>query len=205
MTAVRPTQSTTSTARLRSCALAMAAATLAPLAVWLISVPLARAALAVRPGGGAAQTVSAGAVLAVALVASGAGWVLLAVLERRTARARRLWTGIALAVLLLSLAGPLTAAVTATTAVVLVLMHLAVGGCSSSGCAAVDPIHRQPKGPHSCAFRPASGRAAAHRGGRCRQTSPSTGRRSEHDEPNHTAEPFTPARPSCGVRPVQRG
>jgi hypothetical protein len=119
--------------RTRARALAVAAATLAPLVVWLVAVPLAGATLQVRPGGGSTQTVPAGTVVVVALLASLAGWTLLAVLERRTIRARAMWTVIALIALLLSLAGPLTAAATATTAAVLVSMHLAVAGVLLTG------------------------------------------------------------------------
>jgi predicted permease len=55
------------------------------------------------------------------------GWLLLAVLERRTPRARRIWTTAALAALVASLALPLTAATTTSAVVSLVAMHLAVG------------------------------------------------------------------------------
>jgi hypothetical protein len=136
MTAVRPAHpSTTSTTRTgtRNRALVVVSATLAPLIVWLVAVPLSDVTLRVHPGGSAAQTVGAGVVVTVALLASVAGWGLLALLERRTSRAHRLWTGISLAVALLSLLGPLTSAATATTAAVLVLMHLAVAAVLITG------------------------------------------------------------------------
>ena len=107
--------------------LGVAGAVLAPLALWSIAVPVVGVDLSVRPGGGSTQTVGAGAILAVSLLASLLGWALLAVLERRSARARNLWTGVAVAVLLTSLAGPLTGATTATSKTVLALMHLSLG------------------------------------------------------------------------------
>ncbi len=55
------------------------------------------------------------------------GWLLLTLLERRTPRARRLWTTIALAALAASLALPLTAATTNSAASGLIVMHLTVG------------------------------------------------------------------------------
>ncbi|MFC4019318.1 DUF6069 family protein [Micromonospora sp. GCM10011542] len=67
------------------------------------------------------------AVVVAAAVAALAGWALLAVLERATARARVWWTSIAVAVLLLSLLlGPLSG-VGAGAKVSLVLLHLSVG------------------------------------------------------------------------------
>ena len=55
------------------------------------------------------------------------GWLLLALLERRTPHARRPWTTIALAALATSLALPLTAATTTSAATGLIMMHLTVG------------------------------------------------------------------------------
>jgi hypothetical protein len=114
-------------ARTRARAVAVAGATLAALGVWAVAVPLLGADLLVRPGGGSAQRVGAGAVAAASLIPALLGWALLALLERRTARARPVWTGVAVVVLLLSLGGPLTAGTTTASKAVLVLMHLAVG------------------------------------------------------------------------------
>ena len=98
---------------------------------WLVAVPLLSIDLAVQPAGGgtqtATQTVAVGAVLATSLTAALLGWALLAVLERWTTRARTTWTAVAAVLLLLSLAGPLTGALTAPAAVALVAMHLVVG------------------------------------------------------------------------------
>ena len=57
-----------------------------------------------------------------------AGWGFMAVLERLTARARRVWLVIAVAALVLSLGTPLAGVgVTLANRLVLMLMHLAVG------------------------------------------------------------------------------
>jgi hypothetical protein len=97
----------------------------AALAVWALAVPLAGITLTVRTGGGT-NTVGPVPVAAASLLAGLAGWLLLIVLERSVARPGRTWTIIALAVLALSLTGPLGSAVGAATALVLILMHLAV-------------------------------------------------------------------------------
>ncbi len=110
----------------RARALAVAAASLAALVVWVVAVPIGGVDLLVRPSGGAATAVGAGAVVSVSLLAGLLGWALLAMLERRIARARTIWTGSALVVLLLSLAGPLTAGTTPLVKAVLALMHLTI-------------------------------------------------------------------------------
>ena len=114
--------------QLRSRAFAVTAAVLAALVVWAVAVPLLGVQLTVRttPSSSSMQTIGAGFVLAVSLLASLLGWGLLAVLERRTQRAGTVWTVAAGVVLLLSLAGPLTAAVTTGGKVSLVLSHLSV-------------------------------------------------------------------------------
>lgn len=98
-------------------------ATIAALLVWAVAAPLAGVALTVDSG----EVVTAGSVIAAALVAGLAGWGLLAVLERTTARSRVVWTWIAGIFLLLSLAGPITLATTGTATAVLASMHLATG------------------------------------------------------------------------------
>jgi hypothetical protein len=55
------------------------------------------------------------------------GWLLLALLERRTPHARLLWTTCALAALAASLALPLAAAMTTLAVAGLIVMHLSVG------------------------------------------------------------------------------
>lgn len=114
--------------QIRSRAFAVTAAVLAALAVWAGAVPLLGVQLLVRtmPGSSNTQTIGAGFVLAVSLLASLLGWSLLAALERLTQRAATIWTVAASVVLLLSLAGPLTAAVTTGGKLTLVLLHLGV-------------------------------------------------------------------------------
>jgi Family of unknown function (DUF6069) len=65
-------------------------------------------------------------VVVAALVGSLAGWGLLALLSRFSAKARAIWTVTAMVAALLSLAGPLSATASAGTKVSLVAMHLAV-------------------------------------------------------------------------------
>jgi hypothetical protein len=110
----------------RTRALSVAGASLAAVAVWAVAVPLSGTHLLIRFGSGAAQSVGFEYVVGASLVASLAGWGLLALLERRTARARRTWTGIALVALALSLSLPLIAGLTVSSKIALALMHIAV-------------------------------------------------------------------------------
>ncbi|SBT41079.1 DUF6069 family protein [Micromonospora auratinigra] len=104
-------------------ALTVLAATLATLAVWVVAVPLAGVDLVARSGA-TEQTVAPAAVGVATLLAGLAGWGLLALLERLTVRARPVWTGIALLVLLVSLLGPIGSGVGTAATVTLVGMHL---------------------------------------------------------------------------------
>jgi len=106
--------------------LGVAGATLAAAAVWTIEVPLLGIRLQTQFGNTAPQSVGIGLVVVSALTGSLAGWGLLALLERRLARARKIWTGIAIAVLLVSFGAPISAGTTTTTKVALAMMHLAV-------------------------------------------------------------------------------
>ncbi|WP_431914690.1 DUF6069 family protein [Nonomuraea jabiensis] len=119
---------------LRRLLLTVIGAPAAALAVWALAVPLAGAALTVRTGGGT-QTIGPVSVIVASLAAGLAGWALLAILERRAARPGRVWTIIALVVLVLSLSGPLTSAVGLAATLVLVLLHLAVGAVLVAGLA----------------------------------------------------------------------
>ena len=109
----------------RTRALGVGGAIVAAVAVWVIAVPLLGVHLLIRFGSGAPQTIGIGYVVGATLIASLVGWGLLAILERRTPRARSIWTVAALVVLLVSLSLPLTAGISATTKVVLALMHVA--------------------------------------------------------------------------------
>jgi hypothetical protein len=99
----------------------------AALAVWALAEPLAGVDLTVRTGGRDKQQIGSDEVVLVSLLAGLAGWALLDLLERFTAHAREIWTATALVVLVLSLLGPLGAAVTVAATVALAGMHLAVG------------------------------------------------------------------------------
>jgi hypothetical protein len=95
--------------------------------VWTVAVPLAGVSLTVNLGAGQQMDVGLFAVLAATIVVGLAAWGLLSLLERWTSRARTIWTTAALAVLLVSLAGPLSAVETSAK-LTLVLMHLVAGG-----------------------------------------------------------------------------
>ena len=111
----------------RARALCALGGALAAALAWTVEVPLLGIHLNFRFGTGHIQTIAAGQVIGVTVAAALIGWLLLAFLERRTPRARSLWTAIALAVLAASLALPLAAATTASAATALIVMHLTVG------------------------------------------------------------------------------
>jgi hypothetical protein len=132
----------------RARALAVIAAVLAALAVWLVTDPLLGVELAAptRPGSQELLSITPGLVAATSLAAALAGWGLLALLERFTARPRTSWTVIAVGVGLLSLAGPLStiASTTVANAGSLALMHLAVAAVLIPGLAATAPSLARP-------------------------------------------------------------
>ncbi len=107
--------------------LGVAGACAAALAVWTIAVPALGVQLLVRFGDGVPETVGLGLVVGASLMASLLGWGVLALLERRTPRARGIWTVIAIVVLVVSLSLPLSAGTTMSARITLVLMHLAAG------------------------------------------------------------------------------
>jgi len=111
----------------RARALCAAGGALAAALAWIVEVPLLGIHLNFRFGAGHTQTIAIGQVIGVTAAASLLGWLLLALLERRTPHARRPWTTIALAALATSLALPLTAATTTSAATGLIMMHLTVG------------------------------------------------------------------------------
>ena len=112
----------------RARALCAAGGALAAALAWTVEVPLLGIHLNFRFGPhGHIQTITAGQVIGVALAACLLGWLLLALLERRTPHAPRIWTAIALAAVALSLALPVAAATTTSAAAGLVVMHLTVG------------------------------------------------------------------------------
>jgi Family of unknown function (DUF6069) len=105
---------------------ALHAAVLAPLAVWAVAVPAAGLRLQVRFGHAAAQQVGPRDIVAASLLGALLGWGCLALLERRTHRARTLWTATAVVALLASLALPLSTGTTTSTGLILALMHVTV-------------------------------------------------------------------------------
>jgi hypothetical protein len=111
----------------RTRALCAAGGALAAALAWIVEVPLLGIHLTVRFGTGHIQTIAVGQVIGVTVAASLLGWLLLALLQRRTPHARLLWTIIALAALAASLALPLAAATTTSAAAGLIVMHLTVG------------------------------------------------------------------------------
>ncbi|MGW5671654.1 DUF6069 family protein [Micromonospora sp. NPDC003776] len=110
-------------ARRRGRALAVLATTAATLLVWVVAVPASGVDLTARIGG-TEQTVTPVAVVLSTLLAGLAAWGLLALLERLTTRSRAVWTGAALIVLLVSLAGPMGGGVGTAAVATLVAMHL---------------------------------------------------------------------------------
>ncbi|PRY59743.1 DUF6069 family protein [Glycomyces artemisiae] len=113
--------------------LVVIAAAAAALLVWAVAAPLAGVDLTV-PQGDTDLTVGPVLVIAAALAAGLAGWGLLALLERATARGTRIWTIVAVVFLAVSLLGPLGAAGAAAVASLL-CMHLAVGAVVITGLA----------------------------------------------------------------------
>jgi hypothetical protein len=111
----------------RARALCAAGGALSAALAWTAEVPLLGIHLNVRFGAGHIETIAVGQVIGVAAAASLLGWLLLAQLERRTPHARLIWTAIALAALVASLALPLAAATTSAAVVGLIVMHLTVG------------------------------------------------------------------------------
>ncbi|MGD0067977.1 MAG: DUF6069 family protein [Streptosporangiaceae bacterium] len=111
----------------RARALCAAGGALAAALAWIVEVPLLGIHLNFRFGTGHIQTIAVGQIIGVTVAASLLGWLLLALLQRRTAHARLLWTTTALAVLAASLALPLAAATTTSAIAGLIVMHMTVG------------------------------------------------------------------------------
>jgi hypothetical protein len=102
---------------------------------WAIEVPLFGIHLRAQFGSMHPQTIPAGQIIGSALAAGLIGWLLLAVLERRTPRARTAWTAIAVLVFTASLALPLAAATTYSATAGLAALHLAVAAAVIPGLA----------------------------------------------------------------------
>jgi hypothetical protein len=110
---------------------AVAAAVAVTTALWVFAEPVLGYDLRgpAQGGRGATHDVNAVVVVVASLAASLAGWALLAVVERFIPRhARRIWTTVAVLVLVLSLGGPSSGAgISAANMVWLAAMHLTVG------------------------------------------------------------------------------
>jgi len=108
---------------------AVGGAIVAALAVWFVAevvlgLDLRQPAASV---GTQAESIDAVHVVFSAAVGSLAGWALLAVAERLTARPRRVWTVIAVVALVVSLGGPLSGSgITTSNRLALLLMHVVV-------------------------------------------------------------------------------
>ncbi len=96
-------------------------------ALWVIEVHVLGIDLVYRFGNGSASTLGVFQIVGVSLLFSLLGWVVLSLLERRSASGASLWTVIATLVLVASFALPILAATTTAGMVALIVMHLAVG------------------------------------------------------------------------------
>jgi len=124
-----PTTSPVRTTRARRTArvVAVGAAVLAALAVWVIADPVLGADLTVIREGVVTE-IGGITVLVMATAAALLGWAFLAVLERFTAKARRIWLVTALVVLVLSFVMPFNSGeIDASAQVALLAMHVALG------------------------------------------------------------------------------
>ncbi len=95
------------------------------LAGWAILGPLAGITLQARQGG--LMQIGAIAVFVASAVAAFAGWGLLAILERRTRKARDIWTVVATIVCITSLTSPLDNGIGLGAKLGLASLHLIVG------------------------------------------------------------------------------
>lgn len=143
-----PIASKSSSRRLKRTAIVVEAAVIAML-FWAAAVPLAGVELQVTTGG-AAQTVGPVQILIVALLAGTAAWAVLAVVEKLSRKPRRLWFPVAATVGVASLAGPLFSAGSTIAMLVLLGLHIVVGGILALGLPAVTGT-RQPGGKDNLA------------------------------------------------------
>ena len=122
-TSAQPTAQRRVPGRSRLAVVGVAAA--AAVAWWVVLAPLAGLTLAARQGG--TQHIGAVAVLLSTIFVSFAGWGLLAILERRTPRARHIWTVVATIVCVTSLGSPLMNGIGVGAKLGLASLHLVVG------------------------------------------------------------------------------
>lgn len=121
---------TTTSTRRRARLIAVGAALLTGVVVWVIAGQLLDITLTTTRGGDNSTVTEVGivAVLLMSLFSGLAGWALLALLEKFTTVARTAWTIIAGVVLLLSLVGPLSGGTSTSAKLALMTMHVTVGG-----------------------------------------------------------------------------
>lgn len=112
--------------RVRHRLLAVVAAVAAPLVVWVVA-SLSGASLEVISPVAGTMRIDALLVIVTALALALAAWGVLALLERFTRSARRIWTIVAVAVLVLSLPPLAFLDATVGTKVALAVMHIATG------------------------------------------------------------------------------
>ncbi|MDQ2661649.1 MAG: DUF6069 family protein [Actinomycetota bacterium] len=112
--------------RVRHRLLAVVAAVAAPLVVWVVA-SLSGASLEVISPVAGTMRIDALLVIVTALALALAAWGMLALLERFTRSARRIWTIVAVAVLVLSLPPLAFLDATVGTKVALAVMHVATG------------------------------------------------------------------------------
>lgn len=120
-------QKTRTSGRVGARTLAVAATVAAAALVWLVGEPLLGNDLVVEQPGQAPLDLSLASFVVITLGASLAGWAVLALLEKITRYGRRIWTGLAVAVVLVSFLPFLSAQMSTGSAVVLGLAHLVVG------------------------------------------------------------------------------
>ena len=122
----------------------VAAAVIAAVLLWLLAAVVGFDLRPPAMGDAPNQPLDLFGVVFITLVAALAGWVTLATLEALTGRGRAIWTGLAIVVLLASLAAPLSGhGVSAADRVWLAVMHFAVAAVLVPGLLAHRPT-RQP-------------------------------------------------------------
>jgi len=97
----------------------------AALALWAILVPLSGIDLKAQQG--TTIEVGAGSVFFASAAMAFAGWALLAILERRTVNARKIWTVLAVIMCITSLGSPLFSGIGPGARLGLASLHLIVG------------------------------------------------------------------------------
>ncbi len=128
--------------RRRDRVLTIVVATITALIVWAIARLLVGHRLTVESSGqDTPMTIGPVAVIVTTLIASLLGWAALALLERFTDRARRIWLGLAPVVLVVSLA-TLGQAIGIGTTIALFALHLVVGAVLIVGLLRTIPVRQ---------------------------------------------------------------